>query len=579
MYQALYRKYRPNNFDDVYGQDHITTTLKNQLSSGRIFHAYLFTGSRGTGKTTCAKILAKAACCENLHDGNPCNECIICKGIDEGNLMDVIEIDAASNSGVDDMRDLREKVSYLPAVAKYRVYIIDEVHMLSQSAMGALLKTLEEPPSHVIFILATTEVHKILATILSRCQRFDFKRISPELITKRIKYVCDKENIKIDDDAATLIASLADGGLRDALSILDLCAGKAGMEGENTINEAVVAEICGMAGREYLFKLAAHINSGDIKSALMLIGEMHENSVDMLRLCEELSAHLRNLLLIKTLKNPSGFVVCSAKEMEEYINSAQNWKLETIIFALNLLEDTLAKMARGNKRTGLEMAIIKLCSPRLDASNDALLARIASLEHAVKKGVSVPASAPTITNEPTAPKSPISMPPLEDKEPEVTKPEPIVQEPALIDAPQETTLQDPPPWEPIAPQQEPVAPSPEPDEPTDEPIPQSEPASAQGSFEKWDDIVAEVAKICPLMAGVLTNSTAYEDGTLLRIDCKSSQFKALINNENPVYKESIRNAALEVTGKQYRLGPYIPSSETRSDPLDDILKKAEQLGL
>lgn len=251
MYQVLYRKYRPKVFADVYGQDHVTSTLKNEIKNGRVSHAYLFTGSRGTGKTTCAKILAKAVNCENSVDGEPCNECEVCKGLDNGSIYDVVEIDAASNNGVDNIRDLREDANYTPSRGKYRVYIIDEVHMLSQGAFNALLKTLEEPPAHVIFILATTEVHKLPATILSRCQRFDFRRIQSETMAIRLKQVSDFEGISLDDDAAVLIARIADGALRDGLSILDQCAGRS-----KSISSSLVSEVAGLAGREAMYNLS-----------------------------------------------------------------------------------------------------------------------------------------------------------------------------------------------------------------------------------------------------------------------------------------------------------------------------------
>lgn len=565
MYQALYRKYRPQKFDDVYGQEHITETLKNQLKSGRIFHAYLFTGSRGTGKTTCAKILAKAACCPNLRDGEPCGECDVCRGVDDGSLLDVLEIDAASNNGVDDIRDLREKAVYSPNTAKYRVYIIDEVHMLSSGAFNALLKTLEEPPTHVIFILATTEVHKLPATILSRCQRFDFRRITPELISKRLKYVCKQEKLEITDDAATLIASLADGGLRDALSILDLCAGT-----EGKITEHTVSDICGMAGREYLFSLAGFLEERDTASALELIGKLHSASVDITRLCEEIVSHLRNLMLVKTLKNPSGLVVCSSGEMEELKESAAKWRLDSIIYALQVFEDTLSKMGRGNRRTGLEMAVVRLCSPELNSSPDAVLTRLAAVERSIKTG----------------------LPPERSHSPQIVeKPAPVKK--AEVKIPAEETakpsVDDLPPWEePVkTPSPEkiddlPPAPAEKAAEVTDVASPQEDKSAEMpdGAFDKWNEILAIIARTCPLMHGVLQGSSAYEKGDILLIDCANSQFRDLVNNENPLYKDSIRNAALEITGKRYRLGPYVKKAEAeKSDPLDDLIKKAASLGL
>ena len=306
MYQALYRKWRPKSFNDVYGQPHVTRTLQSQLESERISHAYLFTGSRGTGKTTCAKILSKAVNCLNPVDGNPCNECEICKGIDSGAILDVIEIDAASNNGVDNIRDLREEANFTPVNAKYRVYIIDEVHMLSIGAFNALLKTLEEPPSHVIFILATTEIHKLPATILSRCQRFDFKRISPEDITARLIYVSEKENVTLTENAAALIARIADGGMRDALSLLDRCFAMG-----NNIDENAVSSAAGIAGTIHLFSFSEYVAKGDFTSALKLVSKLHNEFCDIDSLCTELTLHFRNLMVAKTVKECDGLIVCS----------------------------------------------------------------------------------------------------------------------------------------------------------------------------------------------------------------------------------------------------------------------------
>ena len=278
------------------GQPQVTVTLQNELMAGRIAHAYLFTGSRGTGKTTCAKILAKAVNCLHPQDGDPCGECEICRAADDGSLMDIVEIDAASNNGVDNIRTLREEANFTPASAKYRVYIIDEVHMLSVGAFNALLKTLEEPPPHVIFILATTEAHKLPATILSRCQRFDFRRIPPEDIADRLDYVARQEGATVNRDAALLLARLADGALRDALSLLDQCLGRS-----HAVTEAVVNETAGLAGRDHLFDFAEFVRRQDAASALELIARLHEGSKDMARLCEELSSHYRGLMLIKTM--------------------------------------------------------------------------------------------------------------------------------------------------------------------------------------------------------------------------------------------------------------------------------------
>ncbi len=357
MYQALYRKWRPQVFADVVGQDHITTTLMNEIKTGRHSHAYLFTGSRGTGKTTCAKIFAKAVNCEHPIDGDPCGECETCKGIDSGSVMDVIEIDAASNNGVDNIRDIRDEANFTPVGGKYRVYIIDEVHMLSTGAFNALLKTLEEPPEHVKFILATTEVHKLPATILSRCQRFDFKRITPEDIAGRLAYVAEKEDLTLDADAAMLIARLADGALRDALSIMDQCIGHS-----RNITVDVVNETTGLAGKDYLFSLSDAILRMDSATALEKINELHNRSCDMERLCNELTNHFRNLMICRAVNNPKDLIVCSLQDLTEYMNSAKQYSMDRILEVLNVLGDTVTNLRKGlNRRVEMEMAVIKLC--------------------------------------------------------------------------------------------------------------------------------------------------------------------------------------------------------------------------
>ena len=366
MYRVLYRKWRPQTFEEVYGQPHITATLKNELVSGRVAHAYLFTGSRGTGKTTCAKILSKAVNCLSPHDGDPCNECEICRGIDNGSVLDVIEIDAASNNGVDNIRDLRDEANFTPVKAKYRVYIIDEVHMLSTGAFNALLKILEEPPEHVIFILATTEVHKLPATILSRCQRFDFKRITPEDICARLQYVAEHENITLDEDAAALIAKVADGALRDALSLLDRCCAV-----DEHITSEVVTKSAGLAGRDYLMRLSECIIKKDCASALGIINELHMNSCDMERLCSEFMFHLRDLMIVKTVKNADSILIATDDELKSLKALAEKLPLEELLYDLNIIEATFSQIKRSsNKRIPLEMAFVKLCSESLDSEND-----------------------------------------------------------------------------------------------------------------------------------------------------------------------------------------------------------------
>ena len=382
MYQVLYRKYRPKIFDDVVGQEHITSTLQNEVKANKLSHAYLFTGSRGTGKTTCAKILSKAVNCLAPVDGNPCNECEICRGIESGAILDVVEIDAASNNGVDNIRDIRDEANFAPAACKFRVYIIDEVHMLSIGAFNALLKTLEEPPEHVKFILATTEVQKLPVTILSRCQRFDFKRVSTESMKKRIDFIASRENFSVDDDAALLISRLADGGMRDALSMLDRCISQS-----DNVTVDVVSSVAGLTGKAHLFDLSAQIGSFDASKALSLINDLYANSFDMERLCSELIAHFRALMIVKTVKNAENVLVCTADEIEEYRRQGELFSLNAVINCIDVFQAALANIKQGvNRRTELELAVIKLCSEKKGSDISALSERLAALEKRISSG-------------------------------------------------------------------------------------------------------------------------------------------------------------------------------------------------
>lgn len=557
MYRVLYRKWRPSTFSDVAGQPQVTQTLKNEIQMGRLAHAYLFTGSRGTGKTSCAKILAKAVNCLSPKGGDPCNECEICRGIDSGSILDVVEIDAASNNGVDNIRDLREEANYTPAAAKYRVYIIDEVHMLSTGAFNALLKTLEEPPAHVIFILATTEVHKLPATILSRCQRFDFHRIKPEDIASRLQYVAKEEAIELDGDAALLIARLADGALRDALSLLDQCAGD-GVK----VDAARVSQVAGLAGREYLFDLARAVLHRDSSAALQIIHQLHNASCDIGRLCEELLTHYRNLMLVKTLKDPSGLIVCPDYEMKQYRELAAEYSSPALLHALTLLQATLQQISAGApRRMAMEMALLRLTNPALDDTNEALLRRIDALEAAVRSGV---AFAPTGAKQP-APAAPAEVPAQREPEPSSSQAFPPSQEdeerPPLPEEPPE--------------QAEPPAPPPAP------PYPSAQEEGDGGEeqpLSHWPDILAALAKRNPLMASVLKGSAAYLKGDLLLIDSQNAQFRDLIKDGSK-NRNDIREAAAEVTGLKLRLGPYRRREKAaESDPFMEFLGRMRSLG-
>lgn len=357
MYHALYRKWRPMTFDDVVSQPHITTTLKNQIQSNKIAHAYLFTGSRGTGKTTCARIFAKSVNCRNSNSGNPCLECEICKCADNESLTDIIEIDAASNTGVDDIRTLKESAEYLPEQCRYKVYIIDEVHMLSINAFNALLKIMEEPPQHVIFILATTEVHKVPATIISRCQRFDFRRIRTEDIVSRLEFIASQENIKLDNDAATLIAKISDGGMRDALSLFDQCIAYS-----ETVDLKTVSDAAGIAGRDYLFDILDGIFACDIKKVMETIASLYDMAKDMTRLCNELLEQMRNLMLIKAVPN-NDMVMCLPDEYTRLEAIAENSDMGSILEKIEILSDCNENLAKAtSKRIELEMCMVKLCT-------------------------------------------------------------------------------------------------------------------------------------------------------------------------------------------------------------------------
>ena len=385
-YQALYRKYRPQTFDDVSGQMAVTQTLKTQIVSGRMSHAYLFTGSRGTGKTSCAKILAKAVNCLNPDNGNPCNMCAACRAIDSGSCMDVLEIDAASNNGVDNVRDLRDDAVYTPSQVKMRVYIIDEVHMLSISAFNALLKIIEEPPEHLLFILATTELHKVPATILSRCQRFSFRRISQEDIAARLQYVAYQENIDLDDSAARVLARLADGGMRDGLSLLDQCA--SATTGELTA-EGVYACL-GIAGEQKCGELLGYVAAHDTKRALELFNRLYTEGKDLSALLDELACLTRDLLVMKTAGKTGITMLSGVASDQEVLELTRALSAGELVRIMNLIQNTLAGFTRNaSRRMDAELCILEMCQPELSLDAKALNARLTRLEDQIKTGAFV----------------------------------------------------------------------------------------------------------------------------------------------------------------------------------------------
>ena len=440
MYQALYRKYRPKTFDDVVGQEHITETLKKQVETGRLSHAYLFIGTRGTGKTTCAKILAKAVNCEHPVNGNPCNRCAACRGIDDGSILDVVELDAASNNGVDNVRALRDEAVFSPASVRKRVYIVDEVHMLSNSAFNALLKILEEPPEHLMFILATTELHKVPATILSRCQRHSFKRIPVDTITARLNFVAQQEHLNLQPDAAALLARMADGGMRDALTLLDQCCGN-----ECISTDAVISAI-GLAGNLRTAQLLRSVAAGDTAGALEQFRELWQDGKDPSALLDELSMLQRDLLMQAVAARGGRELLSGAydpvtlEELSGAFSSAQ------LLANLQSIQQTLGAMAsQPNPRIAAELCLIRLCRPELCDDVPTLCARMDKLEQTVYSGA-IPApraSAP-------APKAKPEPKPVHDDVPPWEPPAPPVSAPKAKPEPK-PVFDDVPPWEPPAP--------------------------------------------------------------------------------------------------------------------------------
>ena len=546
MYQALYRKWRPRTFSDVSGQETVTAALKNELKTGRLSHAYLFTGCRGTGKTTCAKILAKAVNCAHPVDGDPCNECAICRGIDDGTILDVTEIDAASNNGVDSIRDLRDEVAFTPVSGTYRVYIIDEVHMLSAGAFNALLKTLEEPPAHVIFILATTEVHKLPATILSRCQRFDFGRIRPEEIAARITYVATEEGLTVTPDAAMLLARLADGALRDGLSLLDQCASVA-----QHIDMDTVTAVTGMAGQDTLAKLTDCVAAQDAPAALALVDQLYRSAKDMERLCAEWVTYLRNLMVLNSVREVGELIVATPDELNAMRAEAQKLGLPTILHMMEVLQGTLDRLKGGvSRRVEMEMAVLRLCDPRLDDSKAALIHRVEVLENTLKNGA-VMNGAPR-TSPPTAPVEPAAEP-----APVTPAPETI---PAPIDAP----------------------PAPEADVMPAIPAPVAAPIPAPAGeqpFDAWVEVLDHLRSSCPPLFGILDGTTALlKDGSL--VICVENPLLAQLLKEGG-NKEQLQNAIRHVTGQSYpmalRRKQQIKKPE--NDPLSQLLTAGRDSGV
>jgi len=571
MYRALYRKWRPQRFEDVVGQRAIVTALKNQITAGRVGHAYLFTGVRGTGKTTCAKIFAKAVNCLHPVNGDPCGECEICKGIDNGSLLDVVEMDAASNNGVDDIRDLRDETAYTPSACQYKVYIIDEVHMLSTAAFNALLKTLEEPPAHVIFILATTEIQKVPATILSRCQRYDFTRIGPEDIARRVEYIAGEEKLELTSDGAELIARLADGALRDALSILDTCAGVTAK-----IDADVVRRMAGVTDRSYLFHISDALEAQDAAAALAQLAQLRQQSVDVKRLTEELIAHYRALMLAAL---PGGQALLSGVSPEEealYLQKGPEMGQREAIRAIRTLGTALEHMTRGSdQRIELELALFSLSEPPQQMQTvtvQAAPARAAQPEAprpfaaAVQPFASAPVqSAPAAA----APQTPAV---VEEPAPQAPPPE----EPEPVSQPEQPAPAEPAQPAPAAEK----SPAPVQEHPADPVLTKPRSVAQQGTnpFPYWGQIVQKLEGIDPMLYMYLRKSKAYFDGTRVLID-GGKTFRDFIR-VNKDSQKLIKKLIAEVSGVPVPIGPYEPKTagKTASNAEQSLLA-LEKLGL
>ena len=596
MYQALYRKYRPKTFDDVVGQEHITETLKKQVETGRLSHAYLFIGTRGTGKTTCAKILAKAVNCEHPVNGNPCNQCAACRGIDDGSILDVVELDAASNNGVDNVRALRDEAVFSPASVRKRVYIVDEVHMLSNSAFNALLKILEEPPEHLMFILATTELHKVPATILSRCQRHSFKRIPVDTITARLNFVAQQEHLNLQPDAAALLARMADGGMRDALTLLDQCCGN-----ECISTDAVISAI-GLAGNLRTAQLLRSVAAGDTAGALEQFRELWQDGKDPSALLDELSMLQRDLLMQAVAPRGGRELLSGAYDPVTLDELSGAFSSAQLLANLQSIQQTLGAMAsQPNPRIAAELCLIRLCRPELCDDVPTLCARMDKLEQAVYSGA-IPAPAPKAKPEPKPvfddvppwepPAPPVSAPkakpepkPVFDDVPPWESPAPPVSAPKAKPEPK-PVFDDVPPWEPPEtvpapipePTPEPVPtsePEPEPiPEPVSAPAPEAAPAEA-GTFD-WQALCAYMERELPVgiyhfLLDPLQAAGELADGTLTLHLNKAPAYPMF---NKPEIAEKFRLAVQTLTGQNVRvvMQPMDTATQIKQRQIEELTR-------
>ena len=599
MYQALYRKYRPKTFDDVVGQEHITETLKKQVETGRLSHAYLFIGTRGTGKTTCAKILAKAVNCEHPVNGNPCNQCAACRGIDDGSILDVVELDAASNNGVDNVRALRDEAVFSPASVRKRVYIVDEVHMLSNSAFNALLKILEEPPEHLMFILATTELHKVPATILSRCQRHSFKRIPVDTITARLNFVAQQEHLNLQPDAAALLARMADGGMRDALTLLDQCCGN-----ECISTDAVISAI-GLAGNLRTAQLLRSVAAGDTAGALEQFRELWQDGKDPSALLDELSMLQRDLLMQAVAPRGGRELLSGAYDPVTLDELSGAFSSAQLLANLQSIQQTLGAMAsQPNPRIAAELCLIRLCRPELCDDVPTLCARMDRLEQTVYSGAipaprasapapkEMPEPKPVLDDvppwEPPAP--PVSAPkakpepkPVFDDVPPWEPPAPSVSAPKAKPEPK-PVFDDVPPWEPPetvpAPIPEPTpepVPEPEPEpipEPVSAPAPEAVPAEA-GTFD-WQALCAYMERELPVgiyhfLLDPLQAAGELADGTLTLHLNKAPAYPMF---NKPEIAEKFRLAVQTLTGQNVRvvMQPMDTATQIKQRQIEELTR-------
>ena len=532
-YQTLYRKWRPKTFDDLIGQSHVADTLKNGVATGRIAHAYLFCGTRGTGKTSKAKIFSRAVNCENPREGEPCNECPTCRGILDGSILDVYEMDAASNRGVDNIREIRDEVVYTPSGCTYKVYIIDEAHMLTEQAFNALLKTLEEPPPHALFVLATTEPHKLPPTVLSRLQRFDFKRIGVDEIADRLTRIAEAENIPATADALELVAELGDGSMRDALSILDQCAAF----GLEELTRTKVTEIVGVADPKLLFATAAAIGEEGIKKALLCADEVFRMGKEPQNFLEDLTAHFRSLLICKASKNPAQLLERTEETAAEYKKQAEMFSVEQILYFVKVLGEAISQTKwMSMPRLAAETALVKMCNPAYSSEPEALLARIEKLERKLAGNVMV-----------------------------VSEP---AQEPEKMVTPAEK--QDAPPWD-----TEPVAKEVVKEEKTtDAPIPESKP-SGDVSWEFWADALQEIKKESKTLFAFLYNAKAYQNDTVIELELsKKSAFDRIAKPEG---KEYLAKLFSRVCGQPVQVMAYLEGErEKAEEPKNSIFDLAQK---